>query len=126
MNLNFASKIIAVLGMLVGSSAFSASVCTGGVYRVETSGYSVSLYTNNSLSYQGVPQVTKVLDGHNYLDVSPNVGPKPQDVIIENSFVVPMYATGSVYYSYLDTRVSQLFPVPSSSVSRTPLICQGW
>lgn len=120
------TSLIVVFGTLVGSQALAGSICTGGNYRVETTGNYVTVYTNNIPSFQGIPQLTKVWDGHNYHNVNPNVGPRPQDIIIENSFVVPQFTTGSIYYSYLDARISTIFPVPSASDNRTTLLCQAW
>lgn len=131
MKLRLPKSVITVasaLSLLASSAAYSASAtCTGGIYRVQTTDQGIAkLYVNDTLTFSGQPELVKVLDGHNYLKMDPNVGPRPADVSFEYSFVVPQFAASQVYYSYLDSRVSTFFPSPSSNVTRTPLICQLW
>ena len=120
--------LLSASGFMLSSAAQAASAtCLGGNYRVETTDFGLlRFYVNDSLTFRGTPVLKKIQDGHNYLDVSPNVGPNPADVVFEYSFVVPQFATGQVYYSYLDSRVSRFFPTPLSNVTRTPLTCQIW
>lgn len=106
-----------------------SSTCIGQTFKIITSGYYMEVYQYERKIFEGPAQLWKQEFGgpvlYNYFKVDPNVGPKPADIVVERTFIIPAVASSIVYYGWMDTRTTSIFPTPSTNLSRENIICQG-
>lgn len=112
-----------VLSVSAASASAVGVYCSGGEFAVSLSDFNdISVSANGRLQAQGVA-TQQDRGGWQYLTVSRNVGPQPQDMFTSYTLVVPGVVGTAAFTGYLDVKLAGFgFP---ARVTRNPLYCNA-